>query len=47
MDIGRNRLKLVEIGGNLKICEKGQARVKIIIANPAVISSNPPEFRDK
>ena len=26
---------------------KGQARVKIIIANPAVISSNPPEFRDK
>ena len=27
--------------------QKGQARVKIIIANPAVISSNPPEFRDK
>ena len=26
---------------------KGPARVKIIIANPAVISSSPPEFRDK
>ena len=27
--------------------EKGHPRVKIIIANPVVISSSPPEFRDK
>ena len=29
------------------LSKKGHPRVEIIIANPVVISSSPPEFRDK